>query len=229
LTVVLAIIAMAVPAVQAQQQQQRQRGQRGGGGPGGGGLLMLLNQKAVQEDLKLSEDQTKKVQELAQKQRDSFRDFQNLSQEERQKKGQEMAAANQKALAEILNADQMKRAKQLSLQERGARALGEEEVASSLNLSAEQKDKVKSILDDQRKQMGELFQPGGNREEAQKKMADLRKATDEKLSAVLSADQQAKWKEMSGEPFKGEFQRFGAGAGGGQRPQRQRQQQAPPQ
>src|SRR6185312_17389164 len=93
ITIVLAVAAMASGSAQAQQ-----RGGRGAVGGFGGGSLFLLGQKSVQEELKLSEDQIKKVKELSDKQRESFRGLRDLSQEERQKKMVENAQANAKAM-----------------------------------------------------------------------------------------------------------------------------------
>jgi Spy/CpxP family protein refolding chaperone len=209
LALALALVALAASAALAQP------GFRPGGF--GGGTLFLLTQKSVQEELKLSEDQVKKVTELDQKQREAFRDFRDLSREERQQKMQEMAKANDKAIGEILKEDQLKRVKQISLQQQGARALGTPEVADALKLTDEQKDKVKGIQEESAKEFRELFQGGGDRDEVRKKMEALRKSTEEKLMGVLTDDQKTKWKELQGEPFKGEIRRpgFGGGPGGG--------------
>jgi hypothetical protein len=62
------------------------------------------------------------------------------------------------------------------------------------------------MTDEQRKSM----------EESMEKMNDLRSGTDEKLLAVLTDKQQAKWKEMQGEPFKMEWGGRGGRGGRGQ-------------
>jgi Spy/CpxP family protein refolding chaperone len=196
ITVVLAVVAMASGSAQAQQQNRR------GFGGFGGSPIFLLNQKSVQEELKLTEDQVTKVKELSEKQRESFRGLRDLSQEERQKKVAESAKANAKAVAEILKPEQLKRVKQITLQRRGAQALGDPEVAKTLNLTGEQKDKLKTIQDEVRQARGN-GQRGDRSEEAQKKRAEARKATNEKLMGVLTAEQKTKLKELMGEPFKG--------------------------
>src|SRR5262249_20714624 len=110
-------------------------GGQGGAPPGapgggfGGGRLFLLSQKSVQEELKLTDDQVKKVSELEQKQRDAFQGARNLSREEAQKKFQELASDTNKAIADSLKEDQVKRLKQISLQQQGTRALSDPEVA----------------------------------------------------------------------------------------------------
>src|SRR5439155_18323809 len=100
-----------------------------------------------------------------------------------------------KALSDILSADQIKRLKQISLQTRGAQAFADAEVQKELKLTDDQKDKIKTINDDARQEMQTLFQPGGDREEAQKKMTALRKETMEKVMGVLTDDQKKAWKD----------------------------------
>ncbi len=154
----------------------------------------------------MTDDQAAKVKEFADKQREGFGGLRNLSAEERQKKMEERTAAEAKAMGEILKPEQLKRLKQISLQQQGTRALSRDEVADAIKLSAEQKDKIKAIGEDTRKQMADL-RGGGNREEARKKGEELRKAADEKINAVLTDEQKTKLKELVGEAFKGEIQR----------------------
>jgi Spy/CpxP family protein refolding chaperone len=78
LALALAVVAVAVPAAQAQ---------RGQGGFGfGGGPLFLLSQESVQDELKMAEEQIKKVSQLSEKRREAVSQLRNLDPEERQKK-----------------------------------------------------------------------------------------------------------------------------------------------
>lgn len=213
----LAVIAICSPAL---AQRGGGRGFGGGGRMAGGNLLGLLGQKPVQEDLKLTDDQVKKVDEQVEKQREVFAALRDLSPKERQKEAATQAEASKKSLSEILKEDQLKRLKQISLQQRGGQALADPEVASALNLTTEQKDRITAIQDGVQSQMRELFQAGaagGDREELQKKGQELRTATDQKILAVLTDAQQAKLKELKGEPFKGELRGGGFGGGRGGR------------
>jgi hypothetical protein len=84
----------------------------------------------------MSDEQIKKATEQVEKQRESFAGLRDLSREERQAKMQESEKANQAVLAEILKEDQLKRFKQISLQQRGGQALADPEVArAGLSLS----------------------------------------------------------------------------------------------
>jgi Spy/CpxP family protein refolding chaperone len=213
------LMAVAVVLAVATSPALAQRGQRQGFGGGfGASPVMLLGQKSVQDELKLTEEQVKKVTQLAEGQRGGGRgDFANLSREEIQKRMQERAQASQKAINEILKPEQSKRLNQITLQQRGATALSDAQVAEQLKLTAEQKQKVQAIQEDAQTAMRELFQGGGgNREELQKKMQDFRNSNNEKLMKVLTEEQKTKWKEMQGEPFKGQIT-FGPGRRGGGR------------
>jgi hypothetical protein len=215
LALVLAVVALTATAAQAQRQGRR-------GPPGGGGFgadpLSLLSQKSVQEELKITPDQTEKVTKLNEQRREAFRGSRDLSQEERQKKFEELAKETSKSLAEILRPEQDKRLKQISVQLRGPDAFGDPKVAESMKFTDEQKEKVKVLLEDYRKDRQALFQGGnqGNREENRKKMAEMRTATTEKLTALFTPEQKTTWKEMTGEPFKGQITppQFGGRRGG---------------
>ena len=204
---------LVLPAL-AQERQQKKFGKGGQFGQAGGfGRLtssMLLTQKSVQEDLKLTAEQVKKIEDISAKQRqamqDSFRggggggDFKELG-----KKMAEVMQANAKELEAVLQPEQSKRLKQITLQVQGPRAILE--AAKDLNLTDEQRKKVEEIQEEIARRRAELV--GGRdatREEARKRTQEMSKVVQEKLLAVLTADQQAKWKEMTGEPFKGEIQ-----------------------
>lgn len=206
---------LAGPAL-AQRQRGQGQGQRGPRGPGG--LAALLQNEGVQKELKLDKEQTDKVKEAVQKVQEKYRDdfakLRDLNQDERRQKGEELGKAvsedTLKAVSDILKPDQLARLKQIDLQQAGARALLRPEVQKALALSKEQQENITTILDDAAKQQRDLFQ-GGNRQEAQQKMAALRKETMEKVQKVLNDTQKKTWKELTGEPF--ELQR-----GQGRRP-----------
>jgi acyl-CoA reductase-like NAD-dependent aldehyde dehydrogenase len=112
-------------------------------------LTYLLENKSVQEELKLSEEQNKQIKEFAEKQRENRPDFQGLEREEIQKKLAERAKAERDALAKILKPDQLKRVRQISLQQQVRRSLGfalnNQELAKGLKISDEQKEKIQEI------------------------------------------------------------------------------------
>jgi hypothetical protein len=217
LVVGLAVV-MAGPVLAQEQGQRRGRGGRGGFGGGMFGPGMLLNQKSVHEELKMTEEQVNKaksaIEEINKKR---AADFQGLrgndpeNQEKRQALMKEIREETDKALAGILNEDQRKRLKQIELQFQGARAFGTPDVQKALNLTDDQKEKIKTINDDARQEMQSIFQGGGDPQENRKKMQALQKETTEKIVALLDEGQKKTWKEMTGAHFEGkiEFQQRG--------------------
>jgi Spy/CpxP family protein refolding chaperone len=199
-TLVAAVVAMAASPALAQAQQRQRQG--GGFGGFGGGVMFLLGQKSVQEELKLSDEQVKQVKELTDKQREAFQGLRDLSQEERRTKIQELGKSNNEAIAKMLKPQQLKRVKQIALQRQGAAAVNNEEVSKALNITADQKEKIRDIQTKAREEMQGL----GFDEEARKKRQEVMKAMNDKITGVLTAEQKSKLKEMQGDPFKGEIQ-----------------------
>jgi Spy/CpxP family protein refolding chaperone len=182
--------------------------QRRGGGRFGMSGISLLSQKSVQDELKLTEDQVKKVAEANEKRRAAFQEIRNLQGEERTQKLQELAKEGAKTIAGILNEEQAKRFKQISLQVRGVLAVADPAMAGELKITDDQKAKLTHLLDQAGKDLQKIREEAGdNRDEARKKSAEYRKDLNEKVMQALTDEQKTKWKEMTGKPFKGEIRR----------------------
>jgi Icc-related predicted phosphoesterase len=186
---------------------------------GGGGMMrnpaMLLQQESVRKELKLSDEQTKKVEEFGASMREKMQEAFNLEGEERTAKMQEIMKEAEKTVSGILNADQSKRLKQVGYQIAGPGAFNMPDVVSALKITDDQKKQIQEINQDLNAQRRELFQGGPPDEDTMKKMQAMTKEATEKAVKVLTEDQQKQWKEMTGEPFKGEI-RFGPRRGGQQ-------------
>ena len=184
----------------------------GRGGSGGASGTTLVQQKSVQDELKLSEEQTEKLKQVGTKLRESFGGGGGGGdREEARKKFEEARNAADKDIKEILTADQSKRLKEIVLQLAGPMALARSDVAKEVGLSDDQQAKVKEIAEALATEMRAQFQAGGggNREEALKKVETLRKDIGDKVLALLKDDQKKEWEKLVGEPFKGEIQPFG--------------------
>jgi Spy/CpxP family protein refolding chaperone len=186
-----------------------------GRGGGFGGPGMLLQNSGVQKELKLSEEQIQKIkgviQEIQKKHQDDFAALANLEQQERREKMQEIFKSigeeTEKGMADVLKPEQSKRLKQIVLQTKGTQAFGEEDVQKSLNLTDDQKDKIKTLNEDLGKDIRETFQNSqGNFQETGKKVSTLRKETMDKVLALLTDDQKKSWKDMTGDPFELKFE-----------------------
>ena len=187
--------------------------QGGRGGAGGTSSVTLTQQKSVQDELKLSEEQVEKLKQVATKMRESFGGGGGGGdREEARKKFEEARQAAEKDMNGILSADQAKRLKEITLQQTGPMALARPDVAKEVGLTDDQQAKVKEIADAAAAEMRAQFQAGGaggDREEARKKREAARKETSDKVLAVLKDDQKKAWEKLNGEPFKGEIQPFG--------------------
>ena len=177
-------LCTGVAAVGLVVGQQPGGGFQRGGGAGATDPAALLRSEGVRKELKLTDEQLAKVPD-----------------------------AVLKALAEVLNPDQMKRLKEITLQVRGYKALTDAKVQTALKMTDEQKDSVKTIVADSDKEMKELFSGGGGKGNFEKVLT-LRKEAQEKAMGVLNADQKKSWKEMTGEEFKMETPGFRGGKKG---------------
>ncbi|MFM8250925.1 MAG: hypothetical protein ACKOBW_04920 [Planctomycetota bacterium] len=131
----------------------------------------------------------------------------NLTPEQMQQFRQQMeerAKREREKLAEILKPDQLKRLNEIVIQVQGTGALSDPEVAKQLELTEMQKEEITKVrreaMESNREEMRALIQ-GQDREAARKKMAEVRKATDDKVLAVLTASQRQKFESLKGAPF----------------------------
>jgi Spy/CpxP family protein refolding chaperone len=220
---------------------EAQQGRPGGGfGRGGfGGPIELLKQKAVAEDLKISDEQLEKMKtwakefqpKLDEKTKAKFAELKDVPEDQRRAKfaavRSELNQETYRELEGVLKPEQVKRLKQIDTQNSGIRAFSNTEVAASLKITDEQKEKLKGIADDLSKETREVFGGGGNTKgnfnrekfaENQKTIQKLNKEALGKAIDLLTADQKTAWKDLTGEPFDTSKIQQGFGFGGG-RPQ----------
>jgi hypothetical protein len=233
LLVVVALLAALLFTSNALAQPGRGAAGPGGfGGPGGmmggGGLLGLAMNEAVQKEAEIVEDQVAELRQLAEKLRSERGqadrpDWRNMSEEDRQaamtqmrdQMAKQTAAANQE-VEKILLPPQVKRLKEIALQQQGIRALTNDEVATALNLNATQKEKIAAQIEENQGQMRERMQ-GIDRANWREEAAKIRTEMEGKVLSVLTSAQKAKFEEMKGEAFEMPQPQFGApGARGGQ-------------
>jgi len=173
----------------------------------------------VRKELNLTEEQNKEIDQALQQATPGggFAGFQDLSQEEREKRMEEMRKRMDEATAavkKVLTPEQTKRLDQLSLQLQGPAALSRPEVAKQVGLSKEQQDKISKIEEGTRPQGGRNFREMSD-EERQKAFTEMRERQEKaqtEILAVLTSEQKTKWSEMKGKEFT--FPQFG-GPGGG--------------
>lgn len=206
-------MAMAIGLATCLSSAVRAQGPGGGRGMGGGSLL---SNKGVQKELKLTDEQIEKADkaatELREKMMEKFAELRELEGDERQEKmaslQKEMAAASKKVSDEILKPEQAKRLEQITMQfgfqNGGAQYLASNtEIADKLKITDEQKNKLKDLVTEARAKQQEMREAGqgGDPAEMRTKMMAFQKELQEKVNALLTAEQKAGWKELTGEPF----------------------------
>lgn len=222
----------------------------GGGRGGPGGELMILGMPEVQKELSITDDQKALVEDMMADlregggQRPDFASFRDLSEEERNKRFEEMRKQGEarvkqaeEAVKAILDEKQFARYEELRLQRAGVMALSRPEVADKLALTQEQKDKLAELRPQGggrggpggRGPGGPGGQPGGEgnrpprgeggeRPDFQAMMAQMRERQakmEADTLAVLTPEQKTKWESMLGKKFEFPAPQFGGRGPGG--------------
>lgn len=166
--------------------------------------VMLAGQKSVQEDLRMTPDQAQKIHDFAAKQWKKMKDMKNLGKDEQDRGFKAMAKDNYDFLKGTLSPSQCQRLNQIAMQQAGLLWVMRSDVASQLNLTNEQKDKIHELHREAHKEAVDALRTNNGAVEDQK-FRDMRQANRKRLMSVLSEQQQTKWKEMCGTPFRGEL------------------------
>ncbi len=178
----------------------------------------LLRSEKVQTELKLTDDQKAKVTAITDKYKDDLAAARSAQDRDKSRElTKSMNADLEKALPDILNADQTKRLNQLVVQASGLDAFSKDDVKTALKLT----DKQSKDIDDQKaavtKDAEDLMKDVGTdrqkRREAGQKVQTLRKDAMDKVLASFTDDQKKAWDGLTGDKFTFDF-----GRQGGRRP-----------
>ncbi|HTM56289.1 MAG TPA: hypothetical protein VL175_19825 [Pirellulales bacterium] len=206
----LAVLAVVCSAQQAAAQFRNMRF------PASLQNVFMLNGEAVQKELGLNDEQKKTISQLSDQMRadalEIMSGLQDLSPEEQKEhmpelmkmvgeKGKEM----QGKIDQMLDKKQVNRLKELSLQNRGAQALEDDEVIAALKITDDQKKKLADIREEGAKKLEETMQSlrssGGDQGEIRQKIMGMRKELGDKALTVLTSDQRAQFDKMKGPKF----------------------------
>jgi hypothetical protein len=166
--------------------------------------LLLLRQKSVQEELKLSDELCKKIVEFTNKEHEEFQKPLKSNGDEREKKLDGLDKEHEKFIADNLSEAQRKRLDQITMQVLGLRFLTRPKAAEVLKLSAEQQEKFKKLHEEARKELGAIFE-AKDQEGKNEKLAKLRADIDKRVEDILTDQQKEIARSYVGEPFKGEI------------------------
>lgn len=164
----------------------------------------LLREEAVLDDLQATTDQriliSKMTENQEERRRDSFRGLRKFLSIEQRKRFLEIARENDNTVASILTPDQLHRLPEIALQCQGPRALHEPEVERALNLTTEQKERIRTAEAEMIFLLGDGFRTGPPQGESfQKHLKDLMQS----VLSVLTAEQLKQWQTMTGKPYQG--------------------------
>lgn len=167
--------------------------------------LDILSRPNVQKDLKLTEEQVKKVTEATEKYRAEWLELQkaarqNPGQEETAKKQVKLLDDSEMAAARILDKAQTTRFKQIQRQTLGPRAFANPDIAAELRLTKEQLQQIQDIQQESQREISKLTRKGMTKQQRDE-VSRLGKERNERILKLLTAEQVAKWKEMTGPPL----------------------------
>jgi hypothetical protein len=198
----------------------------------GAGQLAHLNLPDVLDDLEATDLQRQQLSDLnkrlAPERVEMFRDFSRLTAEERRARFLELARKTEAGARAVLSPDQLARLRQIDLQMRGPMAFRDPAVVFALKLTDEQKDRIKLIEAERMFGPGpggprpEFGRPGGPRGPGPHfgpkgtGPGDMRRAEVDRVLALLTDEQRARWRELTGKPYDGRpfGGRFGPGPDG---------------
>jgi RNA polymerase sigma factor (sigma-70 family) len=175
----------------------------------------LLAKNALQQDLKLTDDQLKQLKDRVQDLQKLGRVYalqiqglpRDLSFSERLAKQVELSKplidAEMKVLSDIFTKDQQTRFRQIEIQTEGPSAFGREDVLRALKLSEDQIDKIARVVVGYGNAMRaqQMAPRDGKSGYPFDKMRTVSNEYVEKAVAVLNDEQKKTWKDLIGEPF----------------------------
>jgi hypothetical protein len=175
---------------------------------GGPPPLMLLSQPSVQRELRLTKRQIDQIQATVEKQFAGRRPDQTAK---AVRPAARMGRKHQEAvIGQLLEAPQLQRLQQITLQQQGGLALATKPTADELGLSATQRKEVDGILEKLMDQLKDASDAPRGPERWQRAQ-EIRKSAGESMLALLTSEQQTRWNALIGEPFNGEISMRGGG------------------
>jgi Spy/CpxP family protein refolding chaperone len=157
-------------------------------------------QKMAQE-LNLSQQQQDQLKPMFEKQREQAKAIwqdNSLAQDQKKQKLQALHQDFQSQVNGVLTPAQQQQMAQMHKEHmtEGRQHFGER-MAQKLNLSQQQQDQLKPILEKQREQAKAIWQDNSlTQEQKKEKMQAIRKDTQAQLNTILTPEQQQQWQQM---------------------------------
>jgi Spy/CpxP family protein refolding chaperone len=193
-TLALVVLAVCAPPARPQDADNRMVPEEGAV------HVMLLRQKSVRDALKLTDEESRKIQEHNEQQWKKAQDIHKLAPDERHRRYEELTRDNERFLDQVLEPAERRRLDEISLQVAGLLLATSPRFATKLGLTDQQKADLKRHQDEARKELADVLH-SKSKEGRQEKLAELRKTSRKRLMDVLNDEQELKWKLMTGAPF----------------------------
>jgi eukaryotic-like serine/threonine-protein kinase len=132
-----------------------------------------------------------------------FKEYIHLSHDDRDSRLANMMRQYELRIADILTPEQMKRLRQISLQQDFGRAFSDPRVVDALQLTSEQRTQIRAIQDEAQVTIINLW-PNDFKESRQLWEQTWREAIT-RIVELLTPEQQAAWQQLIGTPFEGEL------------------------
>jgi hypothetical protein len=167
--------------------------------------VVLLRHKAVRDELKLTHQEARKIHEFTEEQWKKAQQAEEQSDaSERDRRYAEMTRENERFLGELLTPDQKTRLDQVTLQVAGLLWIKQPHIAAALKLTEDQIKKAGQYQEEARKEMEELLH-STTRRDRHAELRKLHETSKKRLLDLLTDEQETKFHEMIGPPFKGEL------------------------
>ncbi len=166
--------------------------------------VMLLRQRSVREDMKLSHDEAAKIDKHSAQQWKKAREINKLPDAERDKKFDELTKENDHFIDQTITKDQRKRLREIEMQVAGLMVVTRPVLAKKLNLTEEQIKRAHEMQKLGRQEMHDFIH--ASKPEKSDKLDHLRKTSSDRLVELLTDEQEKTWTKLAGAPFKGELE-----------------------
>ena len=174
----------------------------------GDGPILLFMDPAVQEELAGTRTEQKAAMArlsdaFSREQAQLLKDYLHLSREERDARWATMMHEAELRVAALLSPDQLKRLRQIALQQQFVRAFDDPRVIDGLQLTPGQREQIRAIQDES--SLAILSGWPNDLKGSRKLMEQTWRTNIGRIVELLTPEQVAAWKELIGEPFEGEL------------------------
>jgi hypothetical protein len=167
--------------------------------------VMLLRQKCIRDELKLTDDEARAIKTHNNRQYKRALAIHKMPRDQQDAQYQMLTRENEQFLDRVLEPSQRKRLDEITLHVAGLLMATSPKVAAQLNLTADQKAQLLRHQQTARHELTRALE-SKSQEERERKIQELQKTSRKNLEDVLTDVQEAKWKAMAGEKFEGKFE-----------------------